>query len=84
MTPTPSLKDELKRNLQIYRGWTADNVALEDLDERADQILDLVISKVLDLPEMQNDSDPLDMKRETSRKNAFRAQLTSAIKGLKG
>lgn len=44
MTPTPSLKEELAHTILNKSGTVGDI---------ADQILDLVINKVLDLPEMQ-------------------------------
>lgn len=91
---TPSLKDELKgmqtSTPNAFAGTPTQvplSVILSDYD--IDQIIDLVISKVLDLPEMQQTneygehSNPHDQNNEDIA-NHTKAQLISAIKGLKG
>lgn len=95
MTPTPSLKDDsrvfvinaLSKGKSIQQIARIPDETLNNLDIAIDQIIDLVTTRVLDLPEMQNEKIP---ERATPtyigilvNQNKLRTQLTSAIKGLK-
>ncbi len=41
------LRDEVKRNLHVYRGWTTDEYAQKDVDNRVDAIVALINSQIL-------------------------------------
>lgn len=81
MTPTPSLKDAVVISLNTLQNTPNPTEPYKDL--LADQIIDLVISKVLDLV----GSVPEDMDNYSGEARGMfieRQALTSAIKGLKG
>lgn len=81
--PTPSLKDELANlDLEFLQG-----VPVHLTEVMTGLILDLVISRVLDLPEMQD--EPMNTKREDKwastppyKRNQLRAQLRQAYTEL--
>lgn len=83
----PSLKDEM-RQLNLHGGTRLTHINdLEfgyNLSEKdITTILGLVINKVLDLLEMQNEPTS-QMGYTNTERNLVRAEITSAIKGLKG